>query len=691
MPNTARRTVLVLSALSMHVGLAWSQPASEEEELALAYGDKSTVSIATGSKQPLRRAPAVATVITAQDIAAMGAVDLDDVLETVPGIHVSRSHNGFGPLYLIRGIHSEFNPQTLMLQNGVPMTTLFVGNRGNVWSGLPVEHIARIEVIRGPGSALYGADAFSGVINIITKTAADVAGAEVGARAGSFKSRDGWVQYGGTAGAFDIAAYLRVGRTDGQRETVQADAQTAFDALFGTSASLAPGPMNVGFDAVDGHLDVSSGKLRLRAGYKLRDEVGTGVGVGASLDPVGKLRSQRTHLDLSWSELDLAPDLKATLAASGLHYIQRIDMLMIFPPGAFGGAFPTGMLGAPSTWERQWRLSAVATYTGWSGHTLRFGAGYDDLDLYRTRELKNFDSVFAPTGVYQEVPVSQSFMVPQRRSVRYVYAQDEWNFAKDWTLTAGVRHDRYSDFGSTTNPRMALVWDARHDFTAKLLYGRAFRAPAFTEQYSINNPVIQGNPALRPERIATTEAAFSWQASVTTQINLNLFRYHVKDFIRAGVEGGVSRFTNTGEQKGRGLELETVWDASRRLRVAGNLAWQRSVDETTQTDAGYAPRVHMNARADWSFANGWLLGGQVNHVGDRQRAAGDARPAIRDNTTLDLTLRSSLGKGRWEFAASVRNLFDADVREPSLAPGTSLPNDIPMAGRSLYLQAMLRL
>ena len=136
----------------------------DEEDLALVYGDKNTVSIATGSAQPLRRAPAVASVITAEDIAAMGAIDLDEVLESVPGIHVSHASNVYSPLYVVRGIYSLANPQTLVLQNGVPMTTMFIGNKGNQWGGFPVDQIARIEIIRGPGSALYGADAYAGEI-----------------------------------------------------------------------------------------------------------------------------------------------------------------------------------------------------------------------------------------------------------------------------------------------------------------------------------------------------------------------------------------------------------------------------------------------------------------------------------------------------------------------------------------------
>lgn len=675
---------------------AYAQATSEEEELSLAFGDKATVSIATGNQQPLRRAPAVATVITAEDIAAMGATDLDEVLETVPGIHVARSVQAYSPLYVIRGIYSDYNPQTLMLQNGVPMTTMFIGNRGNAWFGLPLENIARIEVIRGPGSALYGADAYSGVINIITKTAADTPGTEFGARAGSFNTMNAWTQHGGKLGPLDVAAYLRVGHTDGFRETVDADTQTAIDGALNTHASLAPGPVNTGFDALDGSLDLSYQKWRLRAGYKLRDRAETGVGIAAALDPVGRAKSERINADLSWSGIELSRDWDLSLTASYLHYTQQFpEPLRLYPPGAFGGGFPEGLLGAPNTWEQQWRLSAVSTYTGFKDHNVRLGLGHDDLDLYRTQEFKNFTvgspfPVPLPSGSQvQEFPVDQSFLTPHRRTVDYLYAQDEWRVARDWTLTGGLRRDHYSDFGNTTNPRAALVWDASLDLTAKLLYGRAFRAPAFTELYSINNPVVRGNPDLKPETIDTWEAAFAWQARPDTDVNLSLFRYRMKDIIRISDQV----WSNTGAQHGHGFELESIWKASRTLRLQGHYAWQRSIDETSDQDAGFAPHHHVFGRVDWSVTGGLLLGGQVNFVADRKRATGDTRPDIADYTTVDLSLRTNSGRKGWEFAGSIRNLFNADVREPApyTPPGISIPNDLPLARRSFYLQAIYRL
>ncbi|CAM3886625.1 TonB-dependent receptor plug domain-containing protein [Roseateles saccharophilus] len=681
---------------------AYAQAPNDEDELAQVYADKTTISIATGRPQALRRAPAVATVITAQDIATMGANDLDEVLETVPGLHVSRSNGAYSPQYLIRGVASDFNPQVLMLQNGVPMTTLYVGSRGIIWGGLPVQNIARIEVIRGPGSALYGADAYAGIINIITKGVQDTPGTELGLHAGSFRTRDAWLQHGGKAGPLDLAAFLRVGRGDGFKEVVASDAQTGLDTVFGTHASLAPGPVNTGYHAIDGGLELGYAKWRLHAGYKQRSDVGTGAGIAGALDPVGRMGSTRAELDTGVNDVDLSPGWRLSLGGSYLNYIQKLSVpVQLFPPGAFGGSFPNGVFGSPNTWERQLRLSAAATYGGWAGHQWRIGLGHDDLDLYRTQEFKNFTVITSgpltgvpvpvPGGQLVEAPVEDSFLAPHRRRVDYAYVQDEWSFAQDWTLTAGVRQDRYSDFGRTTNPRAALVWDASLDLTAKLLYGSAFRAPSFNEQYGVN-PVASGNPTIQPETMRTLEAVLQWHAGRELQLNFNVFRYAMEDIIKttpnpAPAPGAT--FRNEGTQHGRGAEIEWVWDPRVDLRFSGSYAYQRSTNELNRVDAGYAPHQHLNARLDWSFAGGSTLSGTLNRVTKRMRAFGDMRPPVPDYTTLDLTLRTALAHSGWDLSFSLLNAFDADVREPSL-PSAGIANDLPMARRSLSAQASYR-
>jgi outer membrane receptor protein involved in Fe transport len=344
------------------------------------------------------------------------------------------------------------------------------------------------------------------------------------------------------------------------------------------------------------------------------------------------------------------------------------------------------------------RLSAFANYTGFKSHQIRIGIGHDDLDLYRTHETRNFNYTAGGTPIPLPSVVdfsgSNPFLFPQHRKIDYGYVQDEWAFAPDWAVTAGVRHDRYSDFGGTTNPRVAVVWDAALDLTAKFLFGRAFRAPAFIESYGITNPVALGNPKLKPETNNTLEAAFAWQARSNTQINLSLYRYTMNNIIRTvpnTVAGTGATYANTGGQSGHGMELETSWDVNRDLRISGNYAWQRSVDDANNRDAGYAPRHHANGRGDWHFSSNLMLSTQVNWVAGRKRATGDLRAPVADYTTLDLNLSTSRGNQKWNVGIAVRNLFNSTVLEPSLAPGLAIPHDLPMASRAFSLQLSYKL
>jgi len=667
-----------------------------DEELAQAYGDAGMVSIATGSRQPLRRAPAVATVITAQDIIAMGATGLDQVLESVPGLHVAVNTVAYATIYVMRGAFSApASPQVLLMWNGVPMNSVYTGDKGAQWTGLPLENVARIEIIRGPGSALYGADAFAGVINIITKGPGEMRGTELGLRAASFRGWDVWLQHGGSVGPVQLAGYLRAGETQGQRERIDADASTRLDRLFGTQASRAPGPVNTGHRDIDAGLDLAWGQWRLRSGLQWRPEGGTGSGVNSALDPDSSMLSKRSTTELAWTDAALGPDWGAGLSLSHSYYTEQTPRgLVLFPAGTRIGPnfFAQGMIGGPNRWERQLHASAFVSYSGWQKHALRLGVGADRLELYASRTYKNFllnaAGVPIPTGPVIDYSEIQPHIPAVGRHNRFIYLQDEWRFAPDWTLTAGLRHDRYSDFGGTTNPRLALVWDLAYNLTAKLLYGRAFRAPSFNEQFA-TNPVTNGNPGLRPERMASRELALDWQARPNLQLRLNLFKHELSELIGvvpnpAPAPGAT--YQNLGRQRGQGFELEAVWEARRDLRLVGQLSQQRSIDVATGQDAGYAPRRHVFARADWSLSGDWQVGALFNAVIDRRRAPGDARPAIADYRTVDLNLRRRLDPRGLTVTASVRNLFNAAAREPSLAGGT-LPNDLPLARRSWFVEA----
>ncbi len=689
-------SIMILAPFLACCTAANAQNLSDEDDLALVYGGKTNFSLATGSAQSLRRAPSVATVITAQEIAAMGAIDLDEVLEAVPGLHVSRSPVRYAPAYYMRGMVGSglTTPQILMLHNDIPMTTSFNGDNGADWQNVPVSNIARIEIIRGPGSALYGADAYAGVINVITKTASEVGGTRAGVQSGSMQTHSTWLEHGGRWGDLDVAAYLRAGKTGGIDKIIEADAQTRYDRLFGTHASLAPGPVSAGHEALDASLKLTRGRWQAHAMYRLRDQMHTGVGVGSALDPNSVGRSERFVGDIAWRDTSIAPHWDVALDAAYSHYSHTYaNNFLLLPPGASlpGGSFPEGMVGGPNMWERQFRLSGTASYNGFAAHKVRLGLGHDDIDMYRNQTIKNYwlndKGVPIPTGPVIDYSAIQPHILPQRRKINYLYIQDEWQLATDWTLTAGLRHDHYSDFGGTSNPRLALVWDASLNLTAKLLYGHAFRPPSFNEQYGFN-AIVSGNPSVQPERIKTLEAAINWQAHDDLQVGLNVFHYDMRDLIRmvpnmAPATGAT--YQNIGAQRGNGFELEATWDLSRSFRLSGHYAYQRAIDLASQQDAGYAPHHHVYARADWRLSSGWQASGQINHVADRHRHASDLRQPVADYTTFDLTLRSPRSRNGWEWSLTARNLFNADVREPSPEPWLAIPGDLPMAGRAIYL------
>jgi iron complex outermembrane receptor protein len=564
---------------------------------------------------------------------------------------------------------------------------------------MPIENIARIEVIRGPGSALYGADAFSGVINIITKTSEDIDGFEAGVRAGSFNSRDVWAQYGGEQGNYDVSGYLRVGSTDGQKSTISVDAMNG------------SGTANVGRNTIDGRFDLARSNWRFRAGYQRRDKGGTGAGIASALDPNGSNFGERLSTDLTYHDTNLGPDLDATAQVSYLDIVEKSD-LTLFPRGTdFSlvfpsvstspslGPFPDGVIGNPYKWERHLRFNAAIVYSGIEDHKVRLGLGTQNDELYRIQESRNYELVPvpgagyfpAPLGSVMDVTNTTAFLRPHDRRVNYAYAQDEWTFAHDWYLTAGVRRDHYSDFGNTTNPRVALVWETAYNLTSKVLYGRAFRPPSFAELYNINNPVALGNPNLKPETNESYELAFAWQPVTTLQANLNLFRYQMKDILRYVLDTGtgISTAQNAGRQHGQGFEVELVWDVSSDLRLSGNYAQQHSVDEETNQDSGNAPRHHLYARTDWRFMPGWTLDTQLNYVADRKRESGDTRSPVADYHTVDVTMRSKHFEN-WDVALKVANLFDADAREPAPALGVGnvplIPYDLPLAPREYRLE-----
>ncbi len=581
------------------------------------------VSISTYSKQQMSKAPSVVSLITAEDIRATGATNLMEF--------------AFRPLVTLRGAPGN---NVLLMVNGAPVRDLLWSN-GIYWKGLPASIIERIEIIRGPGSALFGADASAGVINVITHTAAAITHGEAGLRAGSYDSQAGWLRHGGSWNGLDVGLTAELSTTDGHRPTISPDRNGD------------TGKANYAWDNQDLRFSLAGGYWRLLADYQRLDDVGTGLNGAGVLDPLNASDSRQYGLALHYDNPRFAQDwgLNAVARYRDVKYSSGNGFITLAPP-------TREYLDAS---ERQAGLEFSGLYTGLRGHALRIGGGGAWNETYGVRQVNS------PNPAY---PIPE-----QSRRDLYLYVQDVWSLAEDWELTAGLRYDEFSDFGNATTPRLALVWQTSERLTSKLLYGEAFRAPSYQELYfqtASNTP----NPDLEPERSQTWELAFDYLASDRLKLGLNLYRFKRTDLI----SGAGGTFQNLGSFTVRGLELEARWQASPSLLFAGNLTLLDQ-DDSPAEDVN-VPDEALHLRMDWAFRPRWAWDVQAHWFGRRSLPAGDPRDELGSYSLVDTTLRYRHDRN-WEFAVSLRNLLDEDAYDYS---SRNLPNNLPLPERNFYAE-----
>ncbi len=657
------------------------------------------VSIATGTPRAHSRSAGSTSVITADQIKTMGATELHEVLETVPGIHASLQPLTNDYQYSVRGIANKHNCEMLIMLNGTRITSPF---QGGILAGteLPLAAIERVEVVRGPGSAVYGADAFAGVINIITKKARDINGTQIGVRAGNWDTQSAWGQHGGQWAGWDIATSIQYQHTGGDSgRVIKADQQTAFDDIFGSQASLAPGAMATRFKALDSHLSLQ--RKHWDIGFWAFNvlDVGTRSGGAGALDPHGGAESAQYLGDIRFATEDWSTDWEF-LAHLSFLYTDVNANVDVFPdnsqlPLGLNGnlvRFSNGLIEDMRYAQKIPAIEITSIYKGLDNHLFRLSAGlrYEEFAI-RERANNNLALIYGNAippvvdGTLADVTGTASAFLKDKdtsRTITSVVLQDEWQIAKDWHLTAGVRYDHYSDFGSTVNPRLALVWDVNSQLTTKWLYGKAFRAPTFTELGSTS----MGNSNLKPENINMVEWAFDYRPISSLRTSLNLYYYAIHDLITAPLLSDPDKhYKNFGEQDGYGTELEGNWKISEHLSLTGNYAWQYSHSEHTEMRVTGVPEHKVYFAANWAFMPKWQFQSQLNWVGSRIREPTDPR-SLKDYESIDFTLRGSKLWGYVNFAASLRNAFDANNLEPAR---NEIPVNLPLPGRSFYLEASI--
>ena len=705
--NPIKRLLYILLLAYCYPGNTMADTPKGIDYLSLSLEELGNIkiSIASGNSTTVEQAPAVANLITEQQIEAMGARTLDEVLETVPGLHVSLSGaNRLDAIYSIRGIHTSFNPQVLLLVNGSPVQWPVQGGRPILFRQA-VNNIARIEIIRGPGSAIYGADAFSGVINIITKSASDISGTEAGSRFGSFDYSEAWVQTGQHYQGWDLAFSLNYQHSNGDPDRrIDHDRQTTYDNLYGTSASLAPGALATRYEVFDSTLAVANPHWQFNLRTWLSEDTGNGAGGAQALDPHSGDNYELYTGDIRYTTDNWLQHWNNTVKFN-YNYYQGDAQLRLLPANTTVGigtdgnlnilstdlvTFTDGMIGNPGGTTEDTQLELINTYTGIQHHRLRIGLG-SRYQSVTTTETKNFgpgvlqgSTASSVDGTLTSVSGTDDvYLSNTSRTIDYLSLQDEWQFADKWQLIAGIRYDSYSDFGDTTNPRLALVWESHPTLTTKLLYGSAFRAPSFAELGFKNNPSALGDPTLSPEKIDTYELVFNYQPKAILQSTLTVFCYRAQDLIEYvfNADIGGNQAANTRNQEGYGLEWEVNWEINPQWRIHSSYAWQHSQDSQTGDPIANAPGQQLTINNYWKITPQWLLRQQINWVADRERAASDTRADIDDYALVDLTLKRKSAYKNLDLSLGINNVFNTEAKEPS---DGIIPGDLPLEGRSLW-------
>ncbi len=650
------------------------QLAAVDPELGLFFEQEDLIVTATKQPQTLKKAPAVATVFTARDIRLMGARDIMDVLKRVPGIGVSKSF--YGPDNIeVRGLLGFRSEQVKFLIDGVSVNNLSGGAAWN-YDSLSVDNVKRIEVIRGPSSALYGTDAMSAIINIITKKGEDIDGAAVSAGGGSFNTQKYYFEAGKKYGNdLDVAFTIDYITTDGDKLNVGADS-------IGNS-----GDTEDFLKKLDTQLRLSYKDLALNFKHIMQKKGGF-LGAGKAVNNESEQDLENYLAELSYRRSFLDEKLALTVKAYYRHHEYDIYW-EIFPEGFPG--YPDGMIGNPLGKEKDF---GVETQTDWrlgKKNLLTIGASFEKQEQYDIRSITNFHPItFAPLGSIMDITSWGAHARNETRYIKAVYLQDIWDISDDLSLTLGVRHDNYSDFGGTTNPRAALVWEFKERWDLKLMYATAFRAPHFQELYIINNPSILGNPDLKPEEMETFEVSLGHTDRAGTSARVSWFHNTFTERIEGVLSPGPSFlvYANTGGARVWGIEGELEKAVLKNgSKIYANYTYQDTEDRDTHRVLANVAKHKGNVGADIAITENFNANLNVFWSGERPRAMGDPRDALASYTLVDATLIATGFYKDLELRLSGHNIFDEKYEDPE---DITVPGDLPRDGVSVMADVTYR-
>ncbi len=556
------------------------------------------ISTALKSSTTPEDAPAAVFVITHEDLDQMGILTLGEALNIVPGFTVGKSiQNGQQKTIYVRGEFSSQSEGILLLTNGQRMNDGITGGGMAFHPDIPLDNIKQIEVIRGPASALYGANAFVAVVNLITTDAQDVSASDVSMQAGT----NGNLAARGTVKIFSgspvqAVLYGSLFRSDDpipQRDIHQ-------EILDTTTSSYVPfelaNRVNVDqTEILNLGTSIRYGKLQVDGSFD-RSTGRNNWGSGAS-DRRSGFQNYHTYQNIRWGA-QYATDFSKghrlhVLAGYAHHQAENVFRVENFrsilspgfnPPGN-KSIFESDLATSTVNWETYVELNFSRRHrmvTGINVHT----------DIIETIDNSTAILDLNGDGIFDAFSADDTLDTHFKNQTRANYGafiQHTWAPVSSINITGGARLDHTAKFGSKINPRLALVVRPVTHWTAKAMYGRAYRTPTFFETNQSDFSTIGGsglvvNPNLKPETIETYELQLTYSPVDNLSFHVNVFHNDIQHVIRpvpfnqAGIPTQ-SRWENAGSRDWKGLEAGCNFAWGRHLSGFVNYSLTQAADE----------------------------------------------------------------------------------------------------------------
>jgi iron complex outermembrane receptor protein len=601
------------------------------------------VTTASRYAQTTLEAPAAVSVVTADDIRLFGYRNLSEVLGSMRGLYASydRTYHYLG----MRGFATpgDYNTRVLLLVNGVRFNDN-VYDQASIGTDFPIDLdlVDRVEFVPGPGSAVYGANAFFGVINVITLDGRQLAGPQASAEAGSHASAKLRFSLGtvDAQGADWLISATRATTRGADQYYPSFDTPSTSDGVarrldFDRSTQLFARMRHDGLALMMVHGERTKG-------------VPTAAFSQIFNDPRSRAIDTNTRLAAEYST-QMLPSLAFTGRVHAGRYQYEGDYVYDYPPLTVNRDVGTGRW-----WGTEWQWVSTAL----ARHKLAWGMDYRR-DTAITQ--RNFD--LAPQAQYLDA----------RRAgeVLGVYFQDEFALRPDITLHAGLRWGRQSGSTGAVHPRLGLVYWWNPTTAIKVLHGTAYRPPnAYEREYRVDLPGgVVGTAPLRSERVHTTELALEHAPTVATRMLLSVFRSSVTDLVSLDDASQPDRlaFNNASRVHVQGVEAEVEHRlrAGSRLRVA--YGWQKARDALADMALTNSPK-HL-LKLQWSDSlrppagSGWQSGRyavEAIGIGPRRTLQNMRLPGhVRTNLTYSTRIANA------EVSMGVYNLFNHRHADPA--------------------------